>query len=407
MADTTNTNAPISIDIEEYREEIKNKTVANFPHNPSEMGYRAINIKQALYEPIVGGESDTDKEKSAEGNQNEPNSNKPKYSVIDLIDKVINQANAGFGAVQSKANSNEEAIKTLNGDAFTEGSVECKINKAADAINSKLGDVPENQTVIGYIGEVEKNKVDKEEGKGLSTNDFTDTLLTQVENALQKNDISDWAKADAKPTYTANEVGAATSSDIQRAINEVNSEAIGIPMYDEDTGEITFKTLSNSKSMTIDLPIESIVKSGIFDGETLVLTLRNGETLHIPASNLLNPTWTTDIAKATGTQLMTPPTTEAVNNALSEKLNIIPSDDLKGLSGVYVQTWDNKTVLYKVSNRANVGGGSIPVRTTGGNLVVPTDESVLLPDCAVPKSYVDDKLQALINKLTSTAGGAY
>ena len=57
------------------------------------------------------------------------------------------------------------------------------------------------------------NKVDKIDGKGLSTNDFTDEYRSKIGSALQSYTETDptvptWAKAATKPTYTAEEVGA-------------------------------------------------------------------------------------------------------------------------------------------------------------------------------------------------------
>jgi hypothetical protein len=56
-------------------------------------------------------------------------------------------------------------------------------------------------------------KVAKENGKGLSTNDFTDEDKNKLDSALQgytETDptVPDWAKAVTKPSYTAKEVGA-------------------------------------------------------------------------------------------------------------------------------------------------------------------------------------------------------
>ena len=56
-------------------------------------------------------------------------------------------------------------------------------------------------------------KVDKVDGKGLSSNDFTDEYKARVDSALQSYTETDptvpaWAKAATKPTYTAEEVGA-------------------------------------------------------------------------------------------------------------------------------------------------------------------------------------------------------
>ena len=66
------------------------------------------------------------------------------------------------------------------------------------------------------LGEIEtavKNKVDKVNGKGLSTNDFTNAYKNKVDSALQSYTETDptvpaWAKAENKPSYTAEEVGA-------------------------------------------------------------------------------------------------------------------------------------------------------------------------------------------------------
>ena len=56
-------------------------------------------------------------------------------------------------------------------------------------------------------------KVAKVDGKGLSTNDFTDEDKKKINSALQEYTETDptvpaWAKAATKPTYTAKEVGA-------------------------------------------------------------------------------------------------------------------------------------------------------------------------------------------------------
>lgn len=74
------------------------------------------------------------------------------------------------------------------------------------------------------LGEIEtavKNKVEKVEGKGLSTNDFTNAYKTKLDSALTSYTETDptvpaWAKTANKPTYTASEVGAVP---ITRTVN--------------------------------------------------------------------------------------------------------------------------------------------------------------------------------------------
>lgn len=63
------------------------------------------------------------------------------------------------------------------------------------------------------IDEAVAGKVDKVEGKGLSTNDYTDEEKAKVASALQSYTETDptvpeWAKRPTKPEYTAEEVGA-------------------------------------------------------------------------------------------------------------------------------------------------------------------------------------------------------
>ena len=66
---------------------------------------------------------------------------------------------------------------------------------------------------LAAVTEALDAKVDKVDGKGLSTNDFTDADKARLDSALQEYTETDptvpgWAKAAAKPTYTAKEVGA-------------------------------------------------------------------------------------------------------------------------------------------------------------------------------------------------------
>lgn len=84
-------------------------------------------------------------------------------------------------------------------------------------VNEKVAEVVGSATEqFNTLGEIEaelENKVDKENGKGLSTNDFTNAYKTKLDSALTSYTETDptvpaWAKAANKPTYTASEVGA-------------------------------------------------------------------------------------------------------------------------------------------------------------------------------------------------------
>lgn len=76
-----------------------------------------------------------------------------------------------------------------------------------------VGTATESFNTLGEMETVIKNKVDRVDGKGLSTNDFTNAEKTKLASALTSYTETDptvpaWAKASSKPSYTASEVGA-------------------------------------------------------------------------------------------------------------------------------------------------------------------------------------------------------
>ena len=76
-----------------------------------------------------------------------------------------------------------------------------------------VGTATESFNTLGEMETAINNKVDKVNGKGLSTNDFTNADKTKLNSALQSYTETDptvpaWAKAATKPTYTASDVGA-------------------------------------------------------------------------------------------------------------------------------------------------------------------------------------------------------
>lgn len=76
-----------------------------------------------------------------------------------------------------------------------------------------VGTATESFDTLGEMETAINNKVDKVDGKGLSTNDFTNADKAKLNSALQSYTETDptvpaWAKTTSKPTYTASEVGA-------------------------------------------------------------------------------------------------------------------------------------------------------------------------------------------------------
>lgn len=75
----------------------------------------------------------------------------------------------------------------------------------------------------GKVTTLADTKVDKIEGKDLSTNDFTNEYKEKLDNldngggVIEETDptVPAWAKAATKPTYTATEVGAVSNQDVK------------------------------------------------------------------------------------------------------------------------------------------------------------------------------------------------
>ena len=72
-------------------------------------------------------------------------------------------------------------------------------------------------------------------GENINVSD-SGTISVNLSEYLKSDEISDWAKAESKPAYTASEVGAATAADITAAVNAV--EIGGRNLLYDSTGNI-------------------------------------------------------------------------------------------------------------------------------------------------------------------------
>ena len=82
-----------------------------------------------------------------------------------------------------------------------------------ERVDELIGGASGTFDTLGELEAAVKDKVDKVDGKGLSTNDFTNEYMAKVDSALQSYTETDptvpaWAKAATKPTYSASDVGA-------------------------------------------------------------------------------------------------------------------------------------------------------------------------------------------------------
>lgn len=130
-------------------------------------------------------------------------------------------------------------------------------------------------------------KVAKEEGKGLSTNDFTDEYKNKVDSALDDYVESDptvpaWAKEAKKPTYTPEEVGAEASGtvsahniaedaheDIRGLIADLNDGKVNVAdIIDNLVTSATNKPLSAAQGVALKALIDGL-SSGKLDSSAL------------------------------------------------------------------------------------------------------------------------------------------
>ena len=96
-------------------------------------------------------------------------------------------------------------------------------------------------------------------------------------------DITEQVETDIAPTLASNLQNAKDYTDNQNA-NDIKNVS-----YNSTTGVLTF-TKHDNTTITVDLPVEEIVKSGYYDSLTqdLVLVLSNSQEIRIPASGLID-----------------------------------------------------------------------------------------------------------------------
>lgn len=156
---------------ENKRKQIINKSVNPLPDNPSKAGYKADEIKKAMFN-FVTDEKD---------------------SVVDEINRIVDETNASFDDID---NTNQETSKTIE-----------SINNTIKQINDTVSD-----------------KVDKEEGKHLSSNDFSSE---EKEKLARLNNYDD--------------------SEVRADINKINSK---IPVQASSSNKLADKDFVNSSIET-------------------------------------------------------------------------------------------------------------------------------------------------------------
>lgn len=127
-----------------------------------------------------------------------------------------------------------------------------------EKVDEVLGDVSEKFNTLEKIEDEVDKKVDKVDGKGLSTNDFTNTYKTKLDSALTSYTETDptvpaWAKEPNKPTYTASDVGAVPTT------RTVNNKALSanISLTASDVSAVPTTRTVNGKALSGNITLSA------------------------------------------------------------------------------------------------------------------------------------------------------
>lgn len=221
-----------------------------------------------------------------------------------------------------------EELDTENKSSLVEAINEVANFKGVTRKDVEDGDAATLQAAKNYADVQDTHKVDKIEGKELSTNDFTTAekeKLASIERGAKKNVQSDYSQEDImaedyiknkpnlKPVATSGQYddleGKPTipvkTSELTNDSDFVDKNTTALANYTQKTGVgatlgVTLNTtdykltiaLKNADgevldTKTVDFPIESVVVNAEYRDGKIVLTLQNGTTLEVDVSSLV------------------------------------------------------------------------------------------------------------------------
>lgn len=176
---------------------------------------------------------------------------------------------------------------------------------------SELGIQPEGDYATNtYVNTELNKKVDKVTGKGLSTNDFTNTYKATVDNntsarhthsnksvidGISSTNISNWNnKAEVSDIPDVSQFITKDVSNLTYYTLKTNTGSL-IDLEINTTNYVVTLSLKDQDGTvistdSIDLPLESVVVGGSYDSvnQKIILTLENGNTVDIPVGALIS-----------------------------------------------------------------------------------------------------------------------
>ena len=229
----------------------------------------------------------------------------PEEAVIASPHFIIVVSKNAVAYSEVKSTSESTTIAEMLANESTRQSNEETRQAGYSAMSSKLDTMSEE--VEGLSGDVQNlaSKINNTDASVLDEKLNTEIKTRETNEAALQSQIT-------------NEQSARIGD-----FDTIRSAAIGVPTYDANTGIMTFKTLDKDITETYDFPIEKIIDNVTLsaDGKSFVFTFHNSEPITLPVDNITLPAWITNIASATGDQMLIPPNTEAVRNYIIAILN--------------------------------------------------------------------------------------
>ena len=141
-----------------------------------------------------------------------------------------------------------------------------------EKVDEVVGDVSEKFNTLEKIEDEVDKKVDKVDGKGLSTNDFTNEYKNKVDSALQSYTEIDptvpaWAKNATKPTYTYSEITGAPT--IPTKTSELNNDSGFLTGYTETDPTVPAWAKAASKPKYTASEVDAVPTTRTVNGKAL------------------------------------------------------------------------------------------------------------------------------------------
>lgn len=193
--------------------------------------------------------------------------------VLDYDDVGADKSGAASAALtESKAYTDEQtAAVATQQKAYTDTQIANLVDSAPDTMNTlkELNDaISEHQDVTDALNAAIGNKVDKVDGKGLSTNDLTDTLKNQYDTAYTHSQ-SAHAPADAEKNVIVGIQKNGTDLTVDSTTRKVN---IAVPTKtSEITNDSGFITTDATVAAANKLASASKIDGVNFDGSADII----------------------------------------------------------------------------------------------------------------------------------------